>query len=127
MKINFIVALLAISSLVSCTSTTETSQLSGAPAEINNKLDAGEKLTDEELKELAGTADFTALQLREAARNLGYRCTFFAVTGTHIKQKYCTTQQQRDVRAAAAKTYVRNIVSANTPPLGSNASKINDL
>jgi hypothetical protein len=116
MKVNFIVALLTIASLAACTSTTETSQVSGTPAGITNKIDSGEKLTDKDLNELAGKANFSAAQLKAAAKNLGYKCSFFAVTGSHIKKKVCTTQQQRDVRAEAAKAYVRNITSANTAP-----------
>ena len=109
MKVKTIVALLTIASLAACTSTTETAQVSGAPAKITNKINAGEKLTDKELNELAKKANFSSAQLKQAAKNLGYRCTFHSVTSSHIKKKVCSTQQQRDVRAEAAKTYLKHV------------------
>lgn len=116
MKVQMIAALITIASLAGCTSTATPEQAKAAPAEIKNKIKTGEQLTNEELNELAGKTDFTATQLKKAAKNLGYRCSYFAVTGSHIKQKICSTQQQRDVRAEAAKSYVRDIASSNTVP-----------
>ena len=109
-------ALITITALAGCTSSATSEQAKGASTEIKNKINTGEQLTNEELNELAGKTNFTATQLKKAAKNLGYKCTYFAVTGSHIKQKVCSTQQQRDVRAEAAKSYIRDITSSNTVP-----------
>jgi len=114
MKVKIIVALLTIASVAGCTSTTESNQASAAPAEIQNKIDTGENLTDKELNELARKTDFSSAQLKQAARNLGYKCSFHAVTSSHIKKKVCSTQQQRDVRVAAARDYLRQRTSGHS-------------
>jgi hypothetical protein len=116
MKIQMIAALITIASLAGCASTATSDQANAAPAEIKNKINTGEKLTDKELDELAGKTNFTATQLKKAAKKLGYRCSYFVVTGSHIKQKICSTKQQRDVRAEAAKSYVQDISRSNTVP-----------
>jgi hypothetical protein len=116
MKSKIMIVLITITLLVGCTSTATLEQADAAPTEIKNKINTGKKLTDKELSELAGKTNFTAAQLKKAAKKLGYRCSYFVVTGSHIKQKICSTQQQRDVRAEAAKSYVQNISRSNTVP-----------
>ncbi len=111
-----IAVLLTIVAVTGCTSTATPEQASAAPTNIKNKIKTGEELTAKELDELAGKTNFTATQLKKAAKNLGYRCSYYAVTGSHIKQKVCSTQEQRDVRAEAAKSYIRDITSSNTVP-----------
>jgi hypothetical protein len=105
----FIIGLLTVAALAGCTSTANVEQASAAPAEIMDKVMSGRQLTSDEIKVLGDTTKFTAMQLREAGKSLGFRCSFFKVTGTHIKNKICSTQQQRDVRAAAAKLFANGI------------------
>jgi len=116
MNVIAIVVLLTLTTLAGCASTADLSQANAASSEIKSKLDSGKELTDKEITELAGKANFSATQLKKAAKKLGYKCTYFASTGTHIKKKICSTQQQRDVRAEAAKAYVSHITSANRAP-----------
>jgi len=107
MKMKIIVALIAVASLAGCTSTTKPDQTSAVSVEIRDKMDAGTRLSNKELKELAEKTNFTMAQLKAAAKKLGYKCTYHAKTGTHLKKKVCSTKEQRVVRAAAAKTYMQ--------------------
>ena len=116
MKIKTLTVFVALIALVGCTSTAEKSQT--AAASVESHTNAEQKLTSKELEHLAKNTNFTPAELKAAAKKLGYKCSFFAVTGSRIKQKVCSTKQQRDVRAEAAKHYLRNIQSPNIAPKG---------
>lgn len=109
MKIKIAVTLITIATLAACTSTVTQDQASTVPAEIQNKIKANTPLTDKELKKLVENTKFTTAQLKDAAKSLGYRCTSVVVTGSHMKKKICSTQQQRDVLAEATRAHLANI------------------
>ena len=116
MKIKTIAVLLTLTAMAGCNSTAEKKQENVAPAVSNIQANVDQRLTDKELDALAKNTNFTPAELKAAAKKLGYKCTFFATTGSRIKQKVCSTKQQRDVRAEAAKHYLRNIQSPNIAP-----------
>jgi bacterioferritin-associated ferredoxin len=68
-----------------------------------------QQATDEEIKEVIQETEFTSKQLTKAVKGLGYRCSMVARTGTRVKKKVCTTKQQREVLAEAAKQYLRDV------------------
>jgi len=108
MKVTILTVFLTLTALAGCGSTAEKNQESAVAVNNQNQTSTTQKLTDKELDELAKNTNFTPAQLKAAAKKLGYKCTFFAVTGSRIKQKLCSTQQQRDVRAEAAKRYIQD-------------------
>ncbi|MGB2740240.1 MAG: hypothetical protein WBC60_06745 [Cognaticolwellia sp.] len=109
MKIKIITVFLTITALAGCTSTVDKNQESAASIKSESKTNSAQKLTSKELDELARNTDFTPAELKAAAKKLGYKCSFSASTGSRIKKKVCSTQQQRDVRAEAAKRYMRDL------------------
>jgi hypothetical protein len=100
--------LLGIASLIGCTSTENSEQANGTPAEFNSKIQKGDTLTSSELAEFARKTNFTGEQLQAAAKKIGYKCTFSAQVGSRLRKKECSTQQQRDVRAEAARAFLDN-------------------
>ncbi len=62
-------------------------------------------LTDSELQALANKTKFTAAELKAAADKLGFRCSHKPKTGSRIKKKVCTSEQQRLVREEARREF----------------------
>lgn len=114
MKGNTIVVSLVLATLFGCSSTAKMEQASAAPVEISNKIAAGDSLTDKELDKLAATTNFTKTQIAEAAKKLGYKCTIQVRTGSHLKKKFCSTRQTRDVLYEAAKRFVQDVRHGST-------------
>jgi hypothetical protein len=118
-KIKLLTVFLAITAIAGCNSTDQSNQESAMKAEGQNQTVATKKLTAEELDDLANNTDFTPAELKAAAKALGYKCTFYAVTGSRIKQKVCSTQEQRDVLAEAARRLMQDFNrSGMAPPAG---------
>jgi len=91
-----ILGVLVVISMAGCTSSAET--------EVS-----GKQMTAAELDKMAKNTSFTAKQLRVAANDLGYRCDMVAKTGSHMKKKLCSTQQQRDVMEEAARQRIKDM------------------
>ncbi len=82
------------------------------------KINKAANLSPSELDKLVKNTKFTSKQLRDAARELGFKCTFIKSTGSHIKKKVCNTEQQREAQKLAAKKMINdNIRSATTASL----------
>jgi len=96
MKALILGALVVVTSIAGCSST-------------NNDESSGKQMTTTELDKIASNSSFTSKQLRDAAKELGYRCDLVAKTGSHMKKKLCSTQQQRDVMEAAARQRIRDM------------------
>ena len=92
---HLLVGLFAIIFLSACSSTTSSVAES----------DGADTTTTKPAAEAVAAAD---------SKGDGYRCERVAVTGTRFKQKYCTTQQQRDDRAASAATAAQRLSIKNT-------------
>jgi cytochrome c556 len=119
MKIKILSVFIALAVLAGCGSTAQNNQESNATVNSQNPTKASQKLTDAELEELAKKTDFTPEELKAAAKSLGYKCTFYAVTGSRLKHKLCSTQEQRDVLAEAARRYMQDFYrSSMTSPTG---------
>lgn len=109
MKIKTFTLLLTLAALGGCTSTAENNQESTAAINNQSTSASGNNLTSQELDELASKTNFTPAQLKAAAKSIGYKCTFTSSTGSRLKKKICSTQQQREVRAEAAKRLMRTM------------------
>jgi hypothetical protein len=72
-------------------------------------------LTEKEIHFLEKTTGFTLAQLKEAGKKLGYKRILSPVVVSHIKNKICSTQQQRSMHAGAAKMYTQKILSSHPP------------
>lgn len=111
MKMKVLTLFLTLAALAGCTSTAEKNQEN--TASLNSQKAEGQNITTKELEELASKTDFTPAQLKAAAKSIGYKCTFAPSTGTRLKKKVCSTQQQRDVRAEAAKRLMRTMTKSS--------------
>mgnify|MGYP005993276137 CR=1 FL=1 len=109
MKIRIFTLLLTLAALGGCTSTDENNQENTAATNTQNTSTGGNNLTDKELDELASKTNFTPAQLKAAAKSIGYKCSLTVTTGSRLKKKVCSTKQQRDVRAEAAKRLMRTM------------------
>lgn len=96
MKALLLGVLVTVTSIAGCSST-------------NDVGVSGKQVTAVELDKMAKNTSFTAKQLREAAKDLGYRCDMVAKTGSHMKKKLCSTKQQRDVMEEAARQRIKDM------------------
>jgi len=108
MKTSTIIALLVIASISACKSTHSLTTSKNDSLQRGNLVKAGDVLSAKELERLAEKTDFTSEQLKVAINALGYRCTYHEFTGSRIKRRLCSTQQQRDIRTEAAKRFMIN-------------------
>jgi len=95
MKIKIITVFLTLTALAACTSTSENTQESAASVNSGSKAN------------VAKVPNFNSEGLKWATEKLGYKCSYEAVTGSRLKQKVCSTKQERDELAEAAKRYMR--------------------
>jgi len=102
--------LIAVTFITGCQSTAEVEQVNVATdnqsktSQVSSVTEA--KRASNEVSTLV-ESDFTDKQLKLAAKELGYRCSMEALTGTRIKKKVCSTEQQRAVLARALRDSLR--------------------
>lgn len=100
--------------MVGCNSTTNEQEQT---ASVNETQKGLQQLSDAELEALAKQTNFTAAELKAAANALGFKCSVTPKTGSRIKKKVCSSEQQRLARAEARRSFVeRNRSFANEAP-----------
>lgn len=100
MKHVFKAALVALSlaTVVGCQSTADNSSAETATANATQ----GEKAT------------LTKTQLKAAMKELGYKCSFEKRTGSNLKKKVCSTEEQREARRLASQKMLQENTGRRT-------------